>query len=265
MIVAWKSPTAVDPELPDVDVSIEVADVDAAHARAQAEGLEIVRVLRDEPWGIRRLLRPRPERAHDKRGQPRGRSCSLDPFDPCQPGGCALRGEPRLEQIRSDGGNAPAAAAVERCSQILLTDRMRATGLWSDVTETEHVQLPTSTRHGRQARHVVVSLIAVEGVEQPAVEHRLEHSAQTVQVQGIANHEVSMDPATRGAFPRDRHCGLSHIDSQNVQPQRCDVKRVLACPAACVENRAGECAFARQTHYRRLWPSNVPGRRALQV
>jgi catechol 2,3-dioxygenase-like lactoylglutathione lyase family enzyme len=56
MIVAWKSPTAVDPELPDVDVSIEVADVDAAHARAQAEGLEIVRALRDEPWGIRRFF-----------------------------------------------------------------------------------------------------------------------------------------------------------------------------------------------------------------
>ena len=56
VIVAWKSPTAVDPELADVDVSIEVAEVDAAYARAQAEGLEIVRALRDEPWGIRRFF-----------------------------------------------------------------------------------------------------------------------------------------------------------------------------------------------------------------
>jgi catechol 2,3-dioxygenase-like lactoylglutathione lyase family enzyme len=56
VIVAWKSPTALDPELLDVDVSIEVADVDAAHGRARAEGLEIVRGLRDEPWGVRRFF-----------------------------------------------------------------------------------------------------------------------------------------------------------------------------------------------------------------
>jgi catechol 2,3-dioxygenase-like lactoylglutathione lyase family enzyme len=56
VIIAWPSRTAVDPELLEVDVSIEVADVDAAHARAQAEGLEVVRGLRDEPWGIRRFF-----------------------------------------------------------------------------------------------------------------------------------------------------------------------------------------------------------------
>lgn len=56
VIVAWPSATAVDPELIGVDVSIEVADVDAAHAAAQAAGLEIARELRDEPWGIRRFF-----------------------------------------------------------------------------------------------------------------------------------------------------------------------------------------------------------------
>ena len=56
VIVAWPSASAVDPELLDVAVSIEVADVDAAHASALARGLEIVRELRDEPWGIRRFL-----------------------------------------------------------------------------------------------------------------------------------------------------------------------------------------------------------------
>jgi len=56
LIVAWPSPTAVDPELLDIDVSIEVADVEAAHAAALAGGLEIVRGLRDEPWGIRRFF-----------------------------------------------------------------------------------------------------------------------------------------------------------------------------------------------------------------
>jgi catechol 2,3-dioxygenase-like lactoylglutathione lyase family enzyme len=56
LIIGWRSPTAVDPELINVDVSIEVADVDAAYERAEAEGLEIVRPLGNEAWGIRRFF-----------------------------------------------------------------------------------------------------------------------------------------------------------------------------------------------------------------
>ncbi|RDV45356.1 glyoxalase [Leifsonia sp. ku-ls] len=56
VIVAWDSATAADPELLQVDVSVEVADVDDAHRRAVADGLDIVRELRDEPWGIRRFF-----------------------------------------------------------------------------------------------------------------------------------------------------------------------------------------------------------------
>jgi catechol 2,3-dioxygenase-like lactoylglutathione lyase family enzyme len=56
VIVAWPSAKAVDPELLTVDISIEVADVEAAHQTAVAEGIEIVRELRDEPWGIRRFF-----------------------------------------------------------------------------------------------------------------------------------------------------------------------------------------------------------------
>jgi catechol 2,3-dioxygenase-like lactoylglutathione lyase family enzyme len=56
MIVAWPSPTAFDPDVLELDVSIEVEDADAAYAEAQARGLEIVRTIRDEPWGIRRFF-----------------------------------------------------------------------------------------------------------------------------------------------------------------------------------------------------------------
>ena len=38
------------------DVSIEVDDVDAAHAAAQRLGCEIVDPLTDEPWGVRRFF-----------------------------------------------------------------------------------------------------------------------------------------------------------------------------------------------------------------
>ena len=56
LIVAWPSPTASDPHVGQVDMSIEVDDVDAAYTEAQRAGLEIVRPLTDEPWGIRRFF-----------------------------------------------------------------------------------------------------------------------------------------------------------------------------------------------------------------
>lgn len=38
------------------DLSVEVEDVDAVHARVRASGAEIVRELRDEEWGVRRFF-----------------------------------------------------------------------------------------------------------------------------------------------------------------------------------------------------------------
>ena len=42
--------------VPHPDLSVEVADVDAAHAKARARGLPIVYPLTDEPWGVRRFF-----------------------------------------------------------------------------------------------------------------------------------------------------------------------------------------------------------------
>lgn len=38
------------------DYSVEVADVDATHARALAQGFSVVYPLTDEPWGVRRFF-----------------------------------------------------------------------------------------------------------------------------------------------------------------------------------------------------------------
>lgn len=43
-----------DPAAPGI--SIEVDDVDAVHARALDQGLEIAYPLRDEEWGVRRFM-----------------------------------------------------------------------------------------------------------------------------------------------------------------------------------------------------------------
>jgi uncharacterized glyoxalase superfamily protein PhnB len=37
-------------------MSIEVADVDAVHSRAVAQGVTIVYPLTNEPWGVRRFF-----------------------------------------------------------------------------------------------------------------------------------------------------------------------------------------------------------------
>jgi catechol 2,3-dioxygenase-like lactoylglutathione lyase family enzyme len=56
VIVSWDDPEAMDPSVQRVDISIEVANVDEAHADALARGLDIVYPLTDEPWGIRRFF-----------------------------------------------------------------------------------------------------------------------------------------------------------------------------------------------------------------
>jgi catechol 2,3-dioxygenase-like lactoylglutathione lyase family enzyme len=43
-----------DPAAPGI--SVEVADVDAVHARAVEQGIEIAYSLRDEDWGVRRFM-----------------------------------------------------------------------------------------------------------------------------------------------------------------------------------------------------------------
>src|SRR5258707_794158 len=85
---------------------------------------------------------------------------------------------------------------------------MRATGTRSDVAETEHVQVPATTSHGRQARHVVSPLIAIEGVEQPAVEHRLEHPVQTARGQCASMRRIAViGPVASGKSTLARHLG----------------------------------------------------------
>ena len=45
-----------DGATPHPDLTVEVADVDATHARALAHGLSVVYPLTDEPWGVRRFF-----------------------------------------------------------------------------------------------------------------------------------------------------------------------------------------------------------------
>jgi catechol 2,3-dioxygenase-like lactoylglutathione lyase family enzyme len=56
VIVAWETPTAQDYAVRETTMSVEVSDAAAAYEEAVRLGLEIVRPLADEPWGIRRFF-----------------------------------------------------------------------------------------------------------------------------------------------------------------------------------------------------------------
>jgi catechol 2,3-dioxygenase-like lactoylglutathione lyase family enzyme len=45
-----------DDATPHPDFTVEVADVDATHARALGHGHDVVYPLTDEPWGVRRFF-----------------------------------------------------------------------------------------------------------------------------------------------------------------------------------------------------------------
>jgi len=89
-------------------------------------------------------------------------------------------------------------------------------------------------------------LVAVEGVEQSAVQHRLKPAPQTLQLECVSRSELNLDPTLIGLRSGDRQCRLSQVNAQNRQSQRGDVKSVLAGRAARIEHRSGESAFGCQ-------------------
>ena len=219
--------------------------------RAGARGQSI-------PWP-----RPSSVRTSQKPGS-RTWSCPLDPFDRREPARCAVVVESRLNPVRFDGGHIPSIAGVERRSQLSLTDGVWA-GIGTIVTEAQHIQGSTVMGHRRQTRHVSRSLVAVQGVEQSAVQHGLKPAPQTLQPERVGRSELNLDPTVVRLRPSDRQCRLSKVNAQNRQSQRCDVKSVLAGPTAHIEYRSGEPAFGCQARYCWLRPPDIPRRRAVLV
>jgi hypothetical protein len=68
-----------------------------------------------------------------------------------------------------------------------------------------------------------------------------------------------------GLLSSDRQRRLSHINAQNRQSQRGDVKSVLASPAARIQHCSGESSIGCQTHYCWLWLANISRRGAVLV
>jgi hypothetical protein len=187
-----------------------------------------------------------------------------DPLDCSEPSRCAVVVVSRLNPVWFDGDDIPSMARVEPGSQLFLTDGVRAS-IGAIVTEAQDIQGSIVLCHRRETRHVSGSLVAVEGVEQPAVQHRVEHAPQTLQLEHVSRSELNLDPTVVGLLSGDRHCGLRHVNAQNRQSQRGDVKSVLAGSAARIEHRSGESTLGCQTRYCWLRLANIPRRRAVAV
>src|SRR3989441_4118864 len=76
------------------------------------------------------------------------------------------------------------------------------------------------------------------------------HAPQTLQLEHVGRSELNLDPTVVGLLSGDRQCRLRHVNAQNRQSQRGDVKSVLAGPAARIEHRSGESAGAVPTDIR---------------
>src|SRR5262249_30518283 len=154
---------------------------------------------------------------------------------------------------------------VEGRSQLFLSDRVRA-GIRTLVTEAQYIQCSTVVGNRRQARHVSCSLVEViEGVEQSAVQHRPKLSPETLQLQCVRRSELNVHPTVFDFLSGDCQRGFSHVNTQKRQPQRGDVKSILAGSAAGIEHRSGKSACGCQTHYCWLRPANIPGCRTVVV
>ena len=99
----------------------------------------------------------------------------------------------------------------------------------------------------------------------PAVQYRLKPAPQSLQLERVSRSELDLDPTVLSLLSGDHQGRLSHVNGQNRQSQRGDMKSVLASPAARIEHRSGESALGCHTHYCWLRLANIPRRRAVVV
>src|SRR5436190_23635942 len=94
---------------------------------------------------------------------------------------------------------------------------MRAASAGTDVAEAQHIQGAATLRHRRQTRRVVPPLVAIEGVEEAAVQHRVEHAPQLTELQRVGHRELGIDSRS-SAFAR----AIANAVSATSTPRTCN-------------------------------------------
>jgi hypothetical protein len=120
-----------------------------------------------------------------------------------------------LKPVWFNGGDMPPIAAVERRSQLFLTDWVRAR-IRIIITEAQHMERCIVLSDRCQTCCVSRSLVAIEGVEQSAVQHCLKLAPQTLQLERVSRSELNLDPTIAGLFSGDCQCRFSYVNTQNL-------------------------------------------------
>ncbi len=122
--------------------------------------------------------------------------------------------ESRQNPVRFDTDDSPSAVYMKSRSQIFLTNRVRSS-IGTLIAETQYVQSCTSFRHRCQTRRVSWLLFAIESVEQPTVQHRLEFASQVFQMKRVSYGEFSLESAFASLPASHRQRGLRNIHSDH--------------------------------------------------
>ncbi len=126
--------------------------------------------------------------------------------------------ESRLKHVCFDRYDLPPAAGVEGFSQVFLINGMRP-DVATIVTKAQQIDSCIVFGYRREARHVFLSLVAVEGVEQSTIDYRLKLASQTLQLQCIGRSEFYSDPTFVSLRLRECKRSFSYINAENLQSQ----------------------------------------------
>jgi hypothetical protein len=185
--------------------------------------------------------------------------------DPRKPRGCAvLIVKSRADAIGCDVDDVPPITSGERRSQLVLTNGMRPR-IGALVTKAQNVESSTGLHHGREIRHVRGSLVAIERVEESAIQDRIETASERCQVERVGHIKSSVDATVGRLRPGHRDRRLGNVDTENRKAKRGDEQRILTAAASSIEHVARESAFGCQTHDRRLRLADIPRRGTIVI
>ncbi len=122
-----------------------------------------------------------------------------------------------MNAVWYEADDIPSRTGVERGSELLLTDGMRA-DVGTFIAEAQHIQRSTGLGYRRETRDVSWPLVGVEGVEESAVQHRLKAAIQTVEMKCVSRSELGFKPALSSFLAGDRQRCFSHVNAETGNP-----------------------------------------------
>ena len=149
-------------------------------------------------------------------------------------------------------------SVVKGIPDLLLGDTPRPLGSRLLIGEAEEIQQPASTEDFRKAPNKDRSFFIAEGMEQAAVDHRVELSAELTKLQGVGDDEMGVDFSVGSFGLRSLDDNRHEIDAPALMASACKVQDILAGAASYVEDAAMNEPRLGQFDDIRLRSSGIP-------